>query len=57
MYVGPLAYLCGTKDYVTYLDMVKNFGVIGTGMIWTVKGGLAFSFSYHLLCGIRHLVG
>ena len=56
MYAMPLLYVCGSKDYSAYLDIVKSWGVVGTGLIWTTKTGLAFCFSYHLCGGIRHLV-
>ena len=49
-------YLCGSGDYQSYLALVNSWGALGTGMIWTVKTGLAFSFAYHLVNGVRHLV-
>lgn len=55
MYLGPIMYLCGSGDYQSYLALVNSWGALGTSMIWTVKTGLAFSFAYHLVNGVRHL--
>ncbi|KAK3585688.1 hypothetical protein CHS0354_020254 [Potamilus streckersoni] len=53
--VGPIAYLFASKDFGTYLNMMKSVPTFGEPLIQMVKFALALSFSFHLLNGVRHL--
>ncbi|KAL4222569.1 hypothetical protein ACF0H5_018608 [Mactra antiquata] len=55
MFVGPIVYLCGTKDFNGYIDMIQSWGSLGVGLVQLAKFSVAFSFSYHVLASIRHL--
>lgn len=57
MYVGPLVYLAGSKDFAGYVELIKSWGTVGTGLVGATKFSLAFCFSYHLWASVRHLVG
>ena len=56
MYAGPLIYLFGSKDFAGYVELIKESGAVGTGLVGLTKFSLSFCFSYHLWAGMRHLV-
>ncbi|KAL3883551.1 hypothetical protein ACJMK2_029804 [Sinanodonta woodiana] len=53
--IGPIAHLFASKDFGSYLNMMKAVPIVGEPLIQMVKFALASSFSFHLLNGVRHL--
>merc|ERR1712137_293794 len=56
MYIGPIIYLAGSKDFGGYLTMIEGWGTMGYGLVQFTKFSLALSFSYHFVNGVRHLI-